>query len=42
MEIGLFPRISSNGVCVLSVCLWLLCVNSNVVREFSHSFECEV
>ena len=37
MEIGVSLIISSNGVCVRTACLWLLCVNSRVVRDFSHS-----
>src|SRR5271155_856077 len=41
MEIGLSPRINLKGVCVLSACLLLLCVNSRVLRDFGQSSGCD-
>ena len=39
---GVSPNINSNGVFRLSACLQLLCVNSRVLSELSHSSGCEV
>ena len=39
--IGDSPNISSNGVCVLSACLQLLCVNSSMCKAWGHSSGCE-
>ena len=41
MGVGLYPMVGSNGVCVRSACLQLLCMNLRVVRDFSHSSGCE-
>ena len=41
IAIGGSPNINSNGVCILSACLWLLCVNSSVCRAWGHSSGCE-
>ena len=42
IAIGVSPNINSNGVFCLSACLRLLCVNSRVLSELSHSSGCEV
>ena len=42
IAIGVSPNINSNGVFRLSACLRLLCVNSRVLSELSHSSGCEV
>ena len=41
IAIGDSPNMSSNGVCVLSACLRLLCVNSSVCKAWGHSSGCE-
>ena len=39
--IGDSPNINLNGVCILSACLLLLCVNSSVCKAWGHSSGCE-